>query len=165
MNTFEGNRELSKKAHICYSNLINAFEENDIQSAIFGEPDIQIAIVKNAILQHKNHIKIHNISQTNLDFYKFVCWLGCELLTIYKNNTQAAENEQSREIIISIVNVLVEYFKIDTQIYLNDESFKFIVDLLNNEYKGQGKHGIWMNGLYLCFHVALEGHKVQKQCA
>lgn len=155
----EQETEFLNLAYRCYHNLMSSFAKKNIDGGIFLEERFQKDVVRKAITQHKNHITIHQIQQNSIDAYKLTCWLGCYLLENYRNNAQTGENEASRSISLAIVNILAEYFKRDVGVYLSTESYKFIVDLLHNEYKGNVQHGIWMNGLYLCFHVAKESHK------
>ena len=150
--------EFLKLAYRCYHYLMATMAKKEIATDLFFEEHFQKTVVQDAIAQHKNHISVHHVQQNSIDVYKLTCWLGCYLLEHYKNNTQAGEHDLSRSISLAIVNVLAEYLKQDIGILLSTESFKFIVDLLHNEYKGNVQHGIWMNGLYLCFHVAKESH-------
>jgi hypothetical protein len=121
-------------------------------------------ILQKSIHQHLNHINVHHVTQMSLDVYKMISWIGCAILDEAKQNALEPD-EFFMPLVKSIVLTLRGFYYRDTGIQLTDPTVEFINTLLLNELKGNQNHGIWMNGLYLCFHVALEGHKIQTQCA
>lgn len=125
-----------------------------------GKKELELRILEKSIHQHLNHIDVHKVTQNSLDVYKMASWIGCAILDEARSGALEPD-EYFMPIVKSIVLTLKSFYYADTNIQLPEPTIEFICGLLFNELKGNQNHGIWMNGLYLSFHVALESHKVQ----
>lgn len=118
--------------------------------------DQQESMVLAALQQHDAHLTVHHINQKSIDAFKLVCWLGGSLLDMEK------ANDDKCGIIIDAIlrtlrQILVKESNWNLTVSLSD--MKLLKGFLMQERCGNGKHGIWMNGLYLSFHCSVANWK------
>lgn len=111
-------------------------------------------IVLEALQQHGDHIRVHQVEQKRLDAFKMVCWLGGSLLNAIEETDR---QHQSPIIIDAVIQTLVELLILETrgELTMPRQTTVLLKSLLLQEMNGNPKHGIWMNGLYSSFHCCV----------
>lgn len=117
-------------------------------------------VVLDALKQHGAHLAVHNIQQTNIDAFKLTCWIGGSLLERLEKN----DGHQCGIVIDAILKTLRELMILETQWFLlvPPKCMALLKSFLLQEWNGNTKHGIWMNGLYMSFHNAIWSWKEGK---
>lgn len=115
-------------------------------------PDQTETMVLGALQQHGDHLTVHHIEQKSIDAFKLVCWLGGSLLEMEKSNDGHCEI-----IIDAIIKTLRQILVKESDWNLTTplSLMELLKSFLLQERCGNGKHGIWMNGLYLAFHCSV----------
>lgn len=114
------------------------------------------AMVITALKQHGEHLAIHNVHQKSIDAFKLVCWFGGSLLELEKNN-----NANCEHIIDALLKTLRQILVKESDWWLTTSlgCTNLLKSFLLQERAGNGKHGIWMNGLYVAFHCSVANWK------
>jgi hypothetical protein len=113
------------------------------------------------LAQHKVHLKTHQIDQSHADPYKLGSWFGCALLeNVKESGDSLSENEPFNVIGQAVVDSLCGFLFADTgKFRMSVKSRKLLLQMLFEEKFGACEHGIWQNGLYAAFHVAVNYHQ------
>jgi hypothetical protein len=120
--------------------------------------DREEIIIAQALSQHAKHLQVHQIEQTSLDPFKFICWIGgCLLNGLEKGD---GNEFQCGVIIDAILHTLEEQLILESKatLILPNTSAELLKRMLLQENANNGAHGIWMNGLYVAFHCSVATH-------
>lgn len=111
------------------------------------------------LFQHGQHIKVHQVNQTAVDPYKIVCWYGFSLFSVLGlgEDPTDANIKLLGSIARSMISTLEGFLNVDSngRIILPLHTRLFLLQLIEEEQKGNGDHGIGKNGLYAAFHCAV----------
>jgi len=118
------------------------------------------AIVIDALKQHGDHLAVHGIEQRSIDAFKFACWLGGSLL----EKLERDDDHQFGIVIDALIKTLREFLIKESQWFLimPKSCIALQKSMLLRERQGVGRHGIWMNGLYMSCHCSLMSWKEGK---
>jgi len=113
-------------------------------------------LVTEALRQHAEHLEVHDIDTTNLDPFKLICWLTGKLLLRIDERDLSEARSEARPIIKAVVRLLQENLLLETgeKVKLPDAEETLITQFVVEEYFGDNKHGVGVNGLLLSFHCA-----------
>lgn len=126
-------------------------------------PSQQETVVLDALTQHGEHLRVHQIEQKTIDAFKLVCWLGGSILKGLEHNEDG--DRQSVVVIDALIKTLEELLIIESEavLILPAATRTLLKSLLRQERSNNPNHGIWMNGLYMSFHCPIatwrEGQK------
>lgn len=116
-------------------------------------------VVRETVLHHRDHLKVHQVEQKHVDGYKLVSWLGCILLKklVQTSESVGVEPGEGHFKVVSgaLVDLLAGFLFEDKGVRLPDEMLNFLENMLYEEAHHNSDHGIWMNGLYAAFHAAV----------
>lgn len=146
---------------------------NDLKKAAFGAflrlkdnlPDNCKLSVENedrfvidALGMHGSHLSTHSIDQTHLDPIKLICWIGCAIINGLDQDIAYA---QAETILDALINSLEEILSLETngEVILPKADRILLKRLLMEEIKGNPRHGIGFNGLFIAFHCLRSTYK------
>jgi len=111
-------------------------------------------MVVGALKQHGEHLAVHRIKQTSIDAFKLACWLGCSCL----DTLEKTDEHQFDVVGSAMVKSLRELMVMETAWNLvpPPSCITLLKSCLLEEWNDNYDHGIWMNGLYMSFHVAVK---------
>jgi hypothetical protein len=141
-----GGDEMKKAAYGAYcllrDNLPNSFKFTESEEDNF---------IITALRQHGLHLSTHAIDQDNVDPIKLLCWVGSAIIGTINDPTYKLQGE----VLTAIINSLEETIILETSfiLRLTSPDFNLIHRMAMEEIKGNGKHGVGFNGLFLTFHA------------
>lgn len=143
-------------AYAVMGQLWRAFTAEDVIGEITDAlyDDAVIATLK----QHAQHLDVHNVAQSSLDPYKYCCWFGCAVLTRI-SLIQGTDQHRCNFTKVSnaVVRTLCGMLDVDSYGYAKvpERTIRLLIQMLREEKRANLNHGIWQNGLYAAFHVAV----------
>lgn len=163
MHTGQDTKKISEAALHTMEQLFLALKNDAKFTVSISEPD-EYVLIYETVQHHCEHLKLHEIRQEHVDPYKLVAWLGCNLLKMIEENRERQDPPiQFKEASRVIVNLMSGFLKADRGVTLPKKTRKIIVKSLYQEQFENSEHGIWMNGLYLSFHVAVKACELQAE--
>ena len=119
-------------------------------------------MVLGALKQHGDHLSVHGIKQTSIDAFKVTCWLGCCCLDALEKE----DNHQFDVVATAMIKTLRELMVLETDWNLvpPKSAVTLLKSCLQEEWRDNGDHGIWKNGLYMSFHVAVKSWREGQAC-
>jgi hypothetical protein len=128
-------------------------------------PDQEEQVVIRACAQHGKHLATHGIQQTSLDAFKLVCWLGGSWLDMLDREKDVEECRQITQGLLSTLRLILAR-ETEWNLAVPPSTMKLLASFIEQEWRGNTEHGIWMNGLYAAFHLGatswFEGKELKK---
>ena len=146
MSNGSGNWEDIKRAAF---GALQALKDNlstHSELSIEQEDDFVIAALK----RHGVHLATHAVSQSHLDPFKLVCWLGCAIIDGLEDLTFHQHGVVVDAVIKTLEEILVLETSFRVRLTLNDR--ELLKRLVMAELQGNPDHGIGFNGLFVAFH-------------
>jgi len=154
--------EIRKAALNTMRQLFRAFRKDSNFRISITEKD-EDHLISKTVQHHGEHIQLHQIQQEHVDPYKLLAWLGCNLLDMIEEGRESQDPPiQFKETTRIIVNVMAGFLQKDHGIVLPIKTRRIIAKSLYQERFDNPDHGIWMNGLYLAFHLSVKGCELKQ---
>jgi hypothetical protein len=120
-------------------------------------------VVIDALTQHGDHLVAHSIEQKSVDAFKLACWIGGSMLERIDVNTERTDFDT---VIDALIATLHELLVRETKWFLvmRGADRRLLKSLIVQEKKGNDRHGIWMNGLYVAFHCGIDAYDYGAKC-
>jgi len=144
---------------------VEQFNKSIIEAKLdLEDPSLLDETILEMLWQHGDHLSEHIGEQNHVDPYKIVSWLGCSLLRRVTLIKTGGGRCPSHAVARATILTLEGFLHKDTGAYLEEDSRLLLQRMLIKEKQDnyQSDHGIWQNGLYAAFHLAMKIGRFQK---
>jgi len=151
--TKENDQRIVKSAYGVLQRLIKNLPANFLKDNELDD------VVVEALKQHGDHLAVHGIVQESIDAFKLACWLGGSIL-----DTKKKEPQECGTVINALLKTLREFLYKESEkaLIVPKDTVALFKSCIVQQQKGNDRHGIWMNGLYVSFHCSLSSYKQGK---